>query len=70
MAHLEDNTKMASSEASPVGDKVNDLEALHKEHVPGHDYYEKDGLRTYGDREDHDHEPPVRFILSIVKSSG
>lgn len=22
-------------------------------------YYEKDGLRTYGDDEDHDHEPPA-----------
>ena len=30
------------------------------ERVPGHPaYYEKDGLRTYGDDEDHDHEPPV-----------
>lgn len=29
--------------------------------VPGHtNYYEKNGLRTYGDGEDHDHEPPVR----------
>lgn len=28
--------------------------------VPGHtNYYEKNGLRTYGDGEDHDHEPPV-----------
>jgi len=28
--------------------------------VPGHtNYYEKDGLRTYGDDLDHDHEPPV-----------
>jgi hypothetical protein len=28
--------------------------------VPGHEnYYEKNGLRTYGDGEDHDHEPPV-----------
>lgn len=28
--------------------------------VPGHaNYYEKDGLRTYGDDEDHDHEPPL-----------
>jgi hypothetical protein len=28
--------------------------------VPGNaHYYEKDGLRTYGDDEDHDHEPPV-----------
>jgi hypothetical protein len=30
--------------------------------VPGNpNYYEKDGLRTYGDDEDHDHEPPVSF---------
>jgi hypothetical protein len=26
--------------------------------IPGNDhYYEKDGLRTYGDNEDHEHEP-------------
>ena len=32
------------------------------ERVPGHSaYYEKGGLRTYGDDGDHDHEPPVRF---------
>ena len=31
------------------------------ERVPGRPGYdEKDGLRTYGDDEDHDHEPPVR----------
>jgi hypothetical protein len=31
--------------------------------VPGNThYYEKDGLRTYGDGEDHDHEPPVRSL--------
>lgn len=31
-----------------------------KERVPGHtNYYEKGGLRTYGDGEDHDHEPKV-----------
>ncbi|KAE9379954.1 MFS multidrug transporter-like protein [Stipitochalara longipes BDJ] len=30
--------------------------------VPGNDhYYEKDGLRTYGDNEDHDHEPKMTF---------
>lgn len=30
--------------------------------VPGNPrYYEKDGLRTYGDDEDHDHEPPVEI---------
>lgn len=30
--------------------------------VPGNaNYYEKDGLRTYGDGVDHEHELPVRF---------
>lgn len=31
--------------------------------VPGNShYYEKNGLRTYGDDEDHDHEPPVKTL--------
>lgn len=37
--------------------------------VPGNpNYYEKDGLRTYGDDEDHDHEPPMSFrrLMSLV----
>ncbi|OCK89998.1 MFS multidrug transporter-like protein [Cenococcum geophilum 1.58] len=37
--------------------------------VPGHtNYYEKDGLRTYGDDLDHDHEPPItkKRIMSLV----
>lgn len=37
--------------------------------VPGHtNYYEKDGLRTYGDDLDHDHEPPMtkKRIMSLV----
>lgn len=56
----------ASSEdsSSPVEEKGvgSQLEAVHtNERVPGHPaYYEKDGLRTYGDNEDHDHEPRVR----------
>ena len=54
----------SSSEASPTGEKSHALEAVRtNERVPGHrNYYEKDGLRTYGDDEDHDHEPPVRII--------
>lgn len=39
------------------------------ERVPGHtNYYEKNGLRTYGDDEDHDHEPPMTFkrIMSLM----
>lgn len=37
--------------------------------VPGNDhYYEKDGLRTYGDDEDHDHEPPMTMnrLMSLI----
>ncbi len=54
---------------SPVGEKAvgSNIEAIHtNERVPGHPaYYEKNGLRTYGDEEDHDHEPPVRSSLSL-----
>lgn len=40
-------------------------ETIHtNERVPGHsNYYEKNGLRTYGDDEDHEHEPPVKNEL-------
>jgi hypothetical protein len=42
-----------------------------RERVPGHDnYYEKNGLRTYGDDEDHDHEPPVRGKLRLNWKAG
>ncbi|KAG8629479.1 hypothetical protein KVT40_003344 [Elsinoe batatas] len=42
---------------------VQQVEQIHtNERVPGHsNYYEKDGLRTYGDGEDHDHEPKMTF---------
>lgn len=41
------------------------MDVVHtNECVPGHpNYYEKDGLRTYGDDEDHDHELPVSASL-------
>ena len=46
-----------------AGEKVIETQIEHvktTERVPGHPgYYEKGGLRTYGDDEDHDHEPPV-----------
>ncbi|KAJ4504128.1 hypothetical protein HRR83_008631 [Exophiala dermatitidis] len=57
---------------SPVIDKeiTAHIEQVHtNERVPGHPgYYEKDGLRTYGDDEDHDHEPPMTAgrALSLV----
>jgi hypothetical protein len=52
-------------------DKDAPVETVHiiktNEQVPGHPgYYEKDGLRTYGDDEDHDHEPPVCFDGSLT----
>jgi hypothetical protein len=49
------------------------IEEIHtNERVPGHPgYYEKDGLRTYGDDEDHDHEPPwtKTRILALVSQA-
>jgi len=44
------------------GVKGEHVEQIHtNERIPGHpEYYEKNGLRTYGDGVDHDHEPPVR----------
>jgi hypothetical protein len=55
-----------SPSSGVVDDK--DLPSHHVEHiathdrVPGHgNYYEKNGLRTYGDGEDHDTEPDVRY---------
>jgi hypothetical protein len=54
------------SASTPPGTAEKDLggtqvEVIHtNERIPGHPgYYEKNGLRTYGDDEDHDHEPPV-----------
>ncbi|KAI4215604.1 MAG: hypothetical protein LQ351_002073 [Letrouitia transgressa] len=39
-----------------VGSRINTVNT--NERVHGHpNYFEKDGLRTYGDGEDHDHEP-------------
>ena len=51
----------SSSPATEKNEPSHRVEVVHtNERVPGHDnYYEKDGLRTYGDDEDHDHEPPV-----------
>jgi hypothetical protein len=58
----------SENSSTPPNEKVHktgDGEAEHLEatktvsRVPNPHYYEKDGLRTYGDDEDHDHEPPV-----------
>ena len=61
-------------ESLPAGQKANAhlMETVHtNERVPGHhDYYEKGGLRTYGDNEDHEHEPPVRWSCSAKSYSS
>jgi hypothetical protein len=59
------------SEHSPPTKPTSDhMEQIHtNERVPGHtNYYEKEGLRTYGDGEDHDHEPPMTFkrMMSLI----
>lgn len=48
-------------ETNPGKNEVQQLETIRTvSRVPGNShYYEKNGLRTYGDDEDHDHEPPV-----------
>ncbi len=45
------------------------VETIHtNERIPGHpNYYEKGGLRTYGDDADHDHEPPVCSTFESLK---
>ena len=62
----------ANSASLPMDEKAGvaaHIEAVQtNERVPGHaNYYEKDGLRTYGDDEDHDHEPPVRAERSKME---
>ena len=61
---------------SPMGSTDKEIDSNHHieavrtvSRVPGNDhYYEKDGLRTYGDGEDHDHEPSMTFsrMMSLV----
>lgn len=53
------DTPVEKDPAAPSG-TAQHLEAIRTvSRVPNPHYYEKDGLRTYGDNEDHDHEPPV-----------
>jgi hypothetical protein len=58
----------SENSSTPPNEKVHETADVKAEHleairtvsrVPNPHYYEKDGLRTYGDDEDHDHEPPV-----------
>lgn len=64
ISHSSADNRSADMEEKAAGEHVEHLETIHtNERVPGHPgYYEKDGLRTYGDGQDHDHEPPVRTV--------
>lgn len=65
-----DSTPPAAT--TPTDEKASQSHIEHittHDRVPGHEnYYEKNGLRTYGDGEDHDHEPPMSFkrLMSLV----
>ncbi|KUJ23270.1 MFS multidrug transporter-like protein [Mollisia scopiformis] len=57
-------------ETGPGAARTEHLETIRTvSRVPGNThYYEKDGLRTYGDDEDHDHEPPMTMhrLMSLI----
>ena len=61
---------MSLSSNSPPAEKDigAQTEKVHtNEHVPARDrYHEKNGFRTYGDEEDHDHEPPVPLSYTMI----
>ena len=57
------------TEQKPAG-AMEHIEQIHtNERVPGHEnYYEKNGLRTYGDDGDHDSAPKMSFkrMMSLI----
>ena len=61
----------AHSEQKPAEKHIENVKT--NERIPGQpNYYEKDGLRTYGDDEDHEHEPKVLntiFLPAVARSS-
>ncbi|MCJ1411019.1 hypothetical protein MMC19_005107 [Ptychographa xylographoides] len=70
MTGSDSSTNSVSKEVDEKEQIGTHIEVIHtNERVPGHpNYYEKDGLRTYGDDEDHDHEPPMSFhrAMSLI----
>lgn len=75
MATTQPAAHNSSSTESVPSDNINKESAAHveqvhtNERVPGNpNYYEKDGLRTSGDDEDHEHEPPMtgKRALALV----
>ena len=65
MAHSTSSSSSGPAIEEKSGAKV---ETVHtNERILGQNaYYEKDGLRTYGDDADHEHEPPVSCFTSNV----
>ena len=73
---MDSSADTASKSSGQVESVDKDIEtALHIEvvktrgQVPGHsNYYEKNGLQTTGDDEDHNHEPPMTFsrLMSLI----
>jgi hypothetical protein len=63
--HNTSSTNSVSDAADAEKNGVQHIEAVRTiSRVPDNpNYYEKDGLRTYGDDEDHEHEPEVRIKL-------
>ena len=71
--HLWNLTMAHSTSSSSSGPAIEEksgakVETVHtNERILGQNaYYEKDGLRTYGDDADHEHEPPVSCFTSNV----
>jgi hypothetical protein len=67
------NDNPTAPSASAVDEKPLYAEQVERiashDRVPGHEnYHEKNGLRTYGDGEDHDHEPPVSSTTAILST--
>lgn len=68
-AEVRDSSSQSSNHAIDIEKSGEKRGASHveqirtNEKVDGHPgYYEKDGLRTYGDDQDHDVEPPVSSL--------
>lgn len=60
MAYLASSGEVLSS---PMTEKL-ESHLDSSDGIPAHSNgFEKNGLRTYGDDQDHDHEPPVRPSL-------
>jgi hypothetical protein len=70
---MSDHSTPPSTSAGGVEEKNSTAEHVEQikthDRVPGHEnYYEKNGLRTYGDDQDHDHEPKVGAIIPCYSS--